>query len=67
MISGSPLVHVVEETLEMYDLEFPDGSKKEQTGYQMLLNYCFGHDESTLLLCPYASGKFYTSFCRIVC
>lgn len=25
-------------------------------GYQLLLNYCFGHSQSTLLLCPYGAG-----------
>jgi hypothetical protein len=28
-------------------------SNTDIVGYQLLLNYCFGHRESTLLLCPY--------------
>lgn len=28
-------------------------------GKQLLLNYCFGHSKSTLLLCPYGSGTAY--------
>jgi hypothetical protein len=43
-----PLLQILDrEVLSMYSNE--DG---EKTGTQLLLNYCFGHRESTLLLCP---------------
>ena len=28
-------------------------------GYQLLLNYCFGHHDSDMVLCPYGSGVNY--------
>lgn len=34
------------------------------TGHQLLLNYCFGHNASSMLLCPYGheTGKrFYNA------
>lgn len=62
IISGSPLLHMFEEVLEMYDLVYSNltGARRRpwsRSGYQLLLNYCFGHHESSLLLCPYGSGK----------
>jgi hypothetical protein len=33
--------------------------EKGPIGYQLLLNYCFGHPQSTLLICPYGSGVNY--------
>lgn len=33
-------------------------------GKQLLLNYCFGHSKSTLLLCPYGSGTTYINHNR---
>jgi hypothetical protein len=44
-----PLLHIMNrDRLAMW------GSKNhdEQVGTQLLLNYCFGHEESSLLLCP---------------
>jgi hypothetical protein len=37
--------------------EYRDFSKL--TGHQLLLNYCFGHNASSMLLCPYGhqTGK----------
>merc|ERR1719410_1713704 len=32
--------------------------KNTTTGKQLLLNYCFSHHESTLLLCPTSHGAF---------
>lgn len=36
----------------------------EVVGQQLLVNYCFGHNESTLLLCPYGSGVNYINHSR---
>jgi hypothetical protein len=47
VITGSPLLHFVDGTKLLL---MPDGSS------QPLLKHCFGHDDSTLLLCPYAPG-----------
>lgn len=47
VIVPAPLMHIMDQdVLAIYD----DGGKK--TGDQLLLNYCFGHHESSLLLCP---------------
>ena len=34
-------------------------STSSPTGKQIILNYCWGHSESTMLLCPYGSGINY--------
>jgi hypothetical protein len=69
IISGSPLHHPLRNLLEMYDFEenpdanLTDVSKKfrrtNKIGHQLWLNYCYGHPESTLLLCPYGCGVNY--------
>eukprot|EP00980_Cylindrotheca_fusiformis_P002888 scaffold674_cov126-Cylindrotheca_fusiformis.AAC.27 len=64
VISGSPVIHMLKEVLEMYDLVYAKATATRRrpwnkSGYQLLLNYCFGHDESRLLLCPYGSGVNY--------
>lgn len=50
---------------DMYDFQVcPDGSTardvtKGPYGQQLLLNYCFGHPESSMVLCPLGSGVNY--------
>lgn len=47
VIVPAPLIHIEDrKVLRMYD------DNGNQTGSQLLLNYCFGHPESSLLLCP---------------
>ena len=42
-----PLLHIVDkDTLKM------SGDKYDSETTQLLMNYCFGHRDSTLLLCP---------------
>jgi hypothetical protein len=60
IVAQMPLVHISERRrLDMYNLEFnEDGERFPDReaglmGSQLLLNYCLGHAESTLLLCPY--------------
>jgi SET domain len=65
-ISPVPMIPIFsDEVLELYsemkEVESPTGTKeyviddsKPPTGYQLLLNYCFGHPESSLLLLPMA-------------
>jgi hypothetical protein len=67
IITGTPLHHVPNRRVfNIYDVE--DGERKDGEfdlpsdsviGQQVMLNYCFGHAESTLLLCPYSSGIGY--------
>ena len=54
IITGSPFHHIPfrEAFMEIYDNE-----NETVIGQQLLLNYCFGHEETSMLLCPYGSGK----------
>lgn len=56
-IAPLPLIHVTErKRLDMYELtpsQEEQFNKNNITSKQLLLNYCFGHRQSTLLLCPY--------------
>ena len=55
VVAPVPLVHIPDrEVLNMYGGE--DGTPKSERkllGHQMLLNYCYGHPETTVLLCPF--------------
>mmetsp|Transcript_27707 Transcript_27707/g.67443 ORF Transcript_27707/g.67443 Transcript_27707/m.67443 type:complete len:601 (+) Transcript_27707:158-1960(+) len=66
IITGSPLHHlpVKEEFMPMFrafhnEEDVDEKLKSEVAGQQVLLNYCFGHPQSTLLLCPYGAGVGY--------
>jgi hypothetical protein len=53
-----PLIHIPNrEMLEMYEVG-KDGevNRTNVVGYQLLLNYCLGHRDSTMLLSPYGPG-----------
>jgi hypothetical protein len=59
IITGSPLHHLPmkESFMPMhrtfyYDENAGAESKADIIGYQLLMNYCFGHSETSLLLCP---------------
>ena len=57
IVAPLPLLHVAyRKRFDMYKRESDITGIKNKTnivGQQLLLNYCFGHRESTLLLCPY--------------
>lgn len=59
IVAPAPLIHIPRQAvLDMYDeIEHEDGTFERNmtsvTQRQMLLNYCFGHANSTLLLSPY--------------
>ncbi|CAB9501525.1 Guanylate cyclase [Seminavis robusta] len=57
IVSSLPLIQIINKNvLEMYELKDIKTRKLEQrrrVGYQLLLNYCYGHVNSTMLLCPY--------------
>jgi len=67
IISLSPMIHIADsDLLDMYKLGYVVDSKtgemsldyltdEDPVGQQLLLNYCFGHPESSLLLFPMAS------------
>jgi hypothetical protein len=60
LVAPAPLIHIPDSSvLTMYD---PSGADEKgnvlpdlewPVTSQLLLNYCFGHQESTLLLCPF--------------
>ena len=61
IITPMPLVHIFRRHMEIYngdDYENKDGSFWID-GKQLLLNYCYGHPESSLLLFPYAPVSNY--------
>lgn len=57
IVSPLPLIQIIDQTvLEMYQLSDIKSKKRKQrriVGYQLMMNYCFGHTNSTMLLCPY--------------
>ncbi|KAG7356187.1 SET methyltransferase domain containing protein [Nitzschia inconspicua] len=56
LVSPAPLIHIPDrKILRVYeDHDHPETPHH----HQLLLNYCFGHAESTLLLCPYGLLNF---------
>jgi hypothetical protein len=60
LVSPAPLIHVADwEKLKVW-LDKKENDKEEYIAdlagrftYQLILNYCFAHSRSTLLLCPY--------------
>lgn len=63
VIAPAPLVHILDRTsLNMFEPQIADDYAylgSEVAGKQLMLNYCFGHEKSTKLLCPIGAG---TSF-----
>jgi hypothetical protein len=59
VVAHMPLIHITDRSL--LDMFAPTGDENGNVvidhstpiGQQLLLNYCYGHNESTLLLCPY--------------
>ena len=51
VVLTAPTLHIAEKDY----LLFRKGSTKTQ---QLLLNYCFGHNKSSVLLCPYAGLEY---------
>ena len=62
IIISSPVLHIPNRSLlEMYKKKWSESGTKwkpsaQMESSQLLVNYCFGHVQSTLLLCPYGSG-----------
>ena len=65
VISGSPLLHTSKERWNEHGQvwnEFTKSYQKSYSGkenYALLINYCWGHIQSSLLLCPYGIGVSY--------
>lgn len=56
VIAPMPVAHIRRQHLEIYDSEDIDNKTKVPwfDGHQQLLNYCFGHANSSVLLFPYS-------------
>ena len=66
VVAQLPMIHVTNRSrFDMYQLQFVNGStwvaneSRGVVGQQLLLNYCYGHRESTMLLCPYGPMSNY--------
>jgi hypothetical protein len=67
VITTSPLHHLpISQQVEIYNYEMIPNANGEMIrtptsvrGAQVLTNYCFGHTNSSLLLCPYGNGVNY--------
>lgn len=69
VITTTPLLHVADadffnlyNVTSMFDENDNEHYQKHVdtvVGSQILLNYCFGHEETTVILCPYGSGINY--------
>ena len=59
VVAQMPMIHVTNRSrFDMYHLDAVDDAwvadeSRGVVGQQLLLNYCFGHRDSSLLLCPY--------------
>jgi hypothetical protein len=67
VITTSPLHHLpTSRFVEKYNFMYQPNQKGEMVrttvsvmGYQILVNYCYGHQDSSMLLCPYGNGVNY--------
>jgi hypothetical protein len=66
IVAGTPMLQV--QDARIFDMFNGDWfNKKEEpdrddlVGYQIMMNYCWKHDESTLYLCPYGAGVNYVN------
>jgi len=60
IVSPFPLIHIpYRKYLDMYEMKKDESgdfeATKKKVTTQLLLNYCMGHRESTMLLCPYGT------------
>jgi hypothetical protein len=68
VVTTSPLHHLPSSnfvTMHSWDEHIDPATGREMKkslgikGFQILVNYCYGHGDSTLLLCPYGNGVNY--------
>jgi len=65
IITGSPVMHVESSKIfEMYKDKRQEWNGQNHgdtsvVGYQLMLNYCYGRPQSSILLCPYGVGVNY--------
>lgn len=59
VVSSAPLVHIPDRDILTMYADTEDGERRDKSspiGQQLVLNYCWGHPSSSLLLCPYSHG-----------
>jgi hypothetical protein len=62
VVSFAPMVHIPDRDILTMYADTEDGEERDISkpiGQQLLLNYCWGHKSSSLLLCPYSHGTPY--------
>lgn len=61
LVAPGPVLQIPDRTVLNLHGVGEDGrpDKNKVVGMQMILNYCFGHKESTVILCPYTSPSAY--------
>jgi hypothetical protein len=62
LVAPGPLLHIPNRTSLLLYSVGTDGQRNVSAGpigYQLILNYCFGHAQSSVLLCPYTSPSAY--------
>ena len=67
LITGTPLIHFpyTKNWFNMYDYQICENGQMVRNttdgpyGQQLLLNYCFSHPQTTVVVCPYGSGINY--------
>ncbi|KAL9183093.1 hypothetical protein ACHAXT_004880 [Thalassiosira profunda] len=61
LVAPGPLLHIPNRTALMMYAEGEDGYRDpdQPVALQLITNYCFGHRESTVILCPYTSPSAY--------
>jgi len=63
IITPVPLIIIDKSHLLMYEFLMKNYTApkvtNKMTGFQLLLNYCFGHVDSSLLFLPYSSGIYF--------
>lgn len=67
LVAPGPVLHIPNQTaMNMYGSDPLTGERDAttHTGMQLIVNYCFGHRKSTLLLCPYTSPSAYINHSR---
>jgi hypothetical protein len=69
IIISSPVLHIRNfSSLQMYEKTWSESGKWKPSNvvesHQLLVNYCFGHVNTTMMLCPYASGVNYLNHNR---
>ena len=62
LVAPGPVLHIPNRTsLNLYEVDPETGQRdpSKKNGMQLILNYCFGHKKSSVLLCPYTSPSAY--------